>query len=302
MWRQRGARLTLVAACLAVGLEVGARHALGLGDPPLYRSHPTIDYLLAPDQTCRPFGNRFEVNAYGMRSDPFPARKTRRDELRVLVFGDSVTNGGSLIDQGDLATQRAAEALRSRLRRPVVVGNVSGGGWGPANWLAYTEEFGLLDADATLLVVNAGDAAHAPARSPEAADLATRKPFLASTHGLRYLRLALVGRSRPAGPTVSALPALDALLRRLAAESRVALLLHPLRSELEDGKPAGGAGRIRSLAEARGVAVVELAPFYAGAALDDLYRDAIHPTSLGQQRIGRALAETIAALLSASAL
>ena len=38
-----------------------------------------------------------------MRSEPFSQKKSG-NELRIMVFGDSVVNGGNLIDQEQLAT------------------------------------------------------------------------------------------------------------------------------------------------------------------------------------------------------
>lgn len=55
-----------------VGGEVVARFVLGLGDPPLSVAHPTIEYLLKPNQVVHRFGNRYLVNQYGMQSEPLP--------------------------------------------------------------------------------------------------------------------------------------------------------------------------------------------------------------------------------------
>ena len=126
------ALVALAAVCLlAVGGEWYARTVLGLGDPPLSITHPRIEYLYAPNQDVRRFGKRFLVNDYSMRSAPFAARKGA-DERRVLVFGDSVVNGGNLTDHEDLATTRLAhDLLPFAGGNKVVVGNVSAGSWGP---------------------------------------------------------------------------------------------------------------------------------------------------------------------------
>ena len=98
--------LAAICALLLAG-EWFARSVLGLGDPPLSITHPRIEYLYAPNQDVRRFGKRFLVNDYSMRSAPLAARKGA-DERRVLVFGDSVVNGGNLTDHQDLATTRLA--------------------------------------------------------------------------------------------------------------------------------------------------------------------------------------------------
>jgi hypothetical protein len=142
-----------------------ARARLGLGNPPLSVTHPTIEYLFKPNQDVLRFGNRVRINAYGMRSDDFPTNKAQ-DEFRVLVFGDSVLNGGNLTDQKELATELLSVRLEQALERPVVVGNVSAGSWGPGNWLGYAREYGFFDADAVVLLISTHDYRDNPTFEP----------------------------------------------------------------------------------------------------------------------------------------
>jgi hypothetical protein len=96
-----------LAALIVVAMagEVVARTWLGLGDPPLSITDPEIEYLSKPG-TYHRFGNRIFVNTHHMRSAEFPARRQSPNEVRVMVLGDSVVNGGGLTDQADLATAR----------------------------------------------------------------------------------------------------------------------------------------------------------------------------------------------------
>ena len=145
------------ALLLALVGELGARWILGLGDPPLTVRDPEIEYLFAPNQDVRRFGNRVVYNNVSMRSaDRWSMAKERPEELRVLVLGDSVINGGALTDHARLATTIAQETL-DRPARPVRVGNVSAGSWGPENLLAYVERFGLFDADLAVVVLSTHD-------------------------------------------------------------------------------------------------------------------------------------------------
>ena len=184
------ALVALAAVCLlAVSGEWWARAVLGLGDPPLSITHPRIEYLYAPNQDVRRFGKRFFVNDYSMRSAPLAARKGA-DERRVLVFGDSVVNGGNLTDHQDLATTRLAhDLLPFAGGNKVVVGNVSAGSWGPGNWLAYSQTYGFFEADVVVLVASSHDVADNPTFAPlDPNTHPTRKPLLALTEGLtRYL-------------------------------------------------------------------------------------------------------------------
>ena len=190
--------LAAICALLLAG-EWFARSVLGLGDPPLSITHPRIEYLYAPNQDVRRFGKRFLVNDYSMRSAPLAARKGA-DERRVLVFGDSVVNGGNLTNHQDLATTRLAHDLRPFAGgNKVVVGNVSAGSWGPGNWLAYSQAYGFFEADVVVLVASSHDVTDNPTFAPlDPNTHPTKKPLLALTEGLtrylpRYLPAFLLG-------------------------------------------------------------------------------------------------------------
>jgi len=303
---RRSVLVSTVAAALLIAAELVARFGLGLGDPPLYVEHPSVEYLLAPDQSCSPYGNRFIVNAFGMRSVSFPRSKSSPEELRVMVFGDSVVNGGSLTDHDDLATTRAELELRIRLARPVVVGNVSAGSWGPANWLGYTRDLGLFEAELALVVVSSRDAHDVASFRPlDPSTHPTRKPPLALLDGARLVRRLLTrGRhaSRGSATRRDATPQLAETLDLLAADTRVAVLLHPSLRELESGRLEPGAAQLRAVVESRELPFVELANYYRGADPGALYRDGIHPTSAGQLVLAQAIVETVELLRSGQSL
>jgi hypothetical protein len=69
---------------------------------------------------------------------------------RVIAFGDSVLNGGSLSDQSSIATTLASDS-------ETFYGNVSAGSWGPANMLAWIDEYGLLDAEVAIILISSHD-------------------------------------------------------------------------------------------------------------------------------------------------
>lgn len=157
-----GAAILLV---LLISGELFCRFYLGLGDPPLSVADSKIEYLCKPGSYHR-FGNHFFVNQYFMRSGPLSKAKTDPSELRVMVVGDSVINGGGQTDDSQLATSLLQNRLHAALGRPVYVGNISAGSWGPPNELAYLERFGLFEADCLVLVVSSHDYADAPTFEP----------------------------------------------------------------------------------------------------------------------------------------
>lgn len=153
-------RAGMWAGCLMLGAviagELGARYIVGLGDPPLFVLDPEIEYLLKPGQKCRRFGHDYVVNAQSMRSEDFAVKKPE-GQLRVMVIGDSVVNGGGKIDQSELATTLLQRELAATLKRDVVVGNISAPSWGPPNQLAYVKKYGIFDADVVVIVSNSDD-------------------------------------------------------------------------------------------------------------------------------------------------
>lgn len=182
--------MLVIGALVAIGLAEGyARFGLGLGDPPLTVRDPQIDYIFAPSRTYSRFGNQITYNAFSMRADDVAPTKQDPDELRVLVMGDSVINGGALTDDVDLATRIAQARLAKELDRPVWVGNVSAGSWGPGNLLAYTHKYGWFDADMVLIVLSSHDIADVPDFEPDLGpDFPSETPLLALEEGMsRYL-------------------------------------------------------------------------------------------------------------------
>src|ERR1035437_846257 len=114
----------LVMAAILIVLELFCRYYLGLGDPPLSRADPEIEYLFVGPRVYHRFGNTIEYNKFSMRTRNFAGIRTDPREIRVMVCGDSVINGGALTDQKDIATSRIERRLIEQYKRPAVVMNV----------------------------------------------------------------------------------------------------------------------------------------------------------------------------------
>jgi lysophospholipase L1-like esterase len=303
-WRRWGIRIGVALVLMLVAGELFARFYLGLGDPPLMQADATVEYLFKPDQDCRRFGNRIKYNHYSMRSEDFPQKKTDPNELRVLVVGDSVVNGGALTDHAKLATTLLRDRLAADLKRPVVVGNVSAGSWGPPNELAYLKKYGLFDADVLVIVVSSHDYADAPTFEPVIGSAAapSRKPVLALVEGFeRYLLPRL--RAAETGPPPTTSPAgIESCLASLAemiemgrkAGAKVIVVHHVERRETP-AKPAAGHAEILGRARASGVEPVQMGAAFEAARQrgEDPYLDDIHPNATGQRVMADVLVEAV---------
>lgn len=304
--------VVVLIACTVIG-EAFARFILGLGDPPLTMEHPKIEYMFKPNQDVQRFGNRILINAYGMRSEAFPARDTGA-ELRVLVFGDSVVNGGNQTDHSKLATTILAQQLRSSTTQIVRVANVSAGSWGPGNWLAYVREYGFFNADAVVLVISSHDAGDNPTFAPLNPQTHPQsRPMLALWEGItRYLpRYLPQGNSKGTSESVNpgaittdaamqqGLADLDAFLALAQAQTpKVLVVQHPERSEIERNLFQPGHAAIYKLATERGISVIQFSPvlkrvFTTGG---NPYRDNIHINDHGQRELAGVIGDGLLAL------
>jgi hypothetical protein len=310
-WRRRVVfAFVICLVTLAVG-ELFARFYLGLGDPPLSIADPEIEYLFAPNQHCRRFGNTITYNQYSMRATPdFPKQKTDPNELRVMVLGDSVINGGVQTDDSQTATALLQHKLQEKLHRPVLVGNISAGSWGPANLLAYIDRHGLFDADVVVIVLSSHDYADAPTFTPTVGvspSFPDQKPILALQEGFsRYLlpRLRRGGSNLNEMPSVAeaksedidaSLAALESLIMTANfAGSEILVAFHSTITELKAGSLPGRA-RIEEVVAAAGVRWFDLTPPHhiGGPHNADCYRDDIHLNSRGQAIVADTLATNI---------
>lgn len=231
---------------LLVAAELGAR-LLGLADAPVLIADPEIEYLHKPSTSYTRLGKRISFNSHSMRSP-------EGDEFNVLVFGDSVVNGGSRIDQEDLATA----ILERKLGKPV--GNVSAGSWGPQNMLAYAKRYGFFGARVVVIVLSTHDYLDAPTFAPVEAP-----PLFA-------LEALLPKRAPPSRPASTEGP-LREFLRLAKAQGRVIVAQHLERGEAEPSKD------IAAIAASEGAEVLPIRiPTSA-------YRDFIHPNEAGQAAI-----------------
>jgi hypothetical protein len=299
--------LLLAAIVLLACGELLARYYFGLGHPPLSQTHPTIEYLFKPNQKVYRFGNLFSTNRYGMRSADFPPQKAIPDELRVIVYGDSVVNGGNLTDQSHLATTYLQRTLASELQRPVVVGNVSAGSWGPPNELAYLRQFGFLDADIAVLVLSSSDYADAPTFEPlNPMTHPTETPLSALWEGItRYLPRFIGGKvTNESGvvPDAQEVPNKADIEISLSAERefleaaktqgvKILVVQHWTESELHSHRPLQGHTDIRRIAAEVAVPICDDVNGLEAkiAAGKNPFRDDIHLNEEGQSALAKLL-------------
>lgn len=304
--------VSVLVVLFLVGAELFSRFYWGLGTPPLLMTHPTIEYLYQPNQDIQRFRNRILINQYGMRSAPFQPKK-EPDELRVIVFGDSVVNGGNSTDHNALATTILQEQLNQvSQHKKVVVGNISAGSWGPGNWLAYLREYGDFDADVIALVISSHDYFDNPKFEPlDGYFYPQRRPVSAVVEGVtRYVPQVLGWRSPPKlDPSDTAkakgLSDLKDFLQ-LAKRSGATVIVfqHLGKAEMVRKQPYLGYPRVRELCKSLNIPTVSLRPYFQQAIEQGQspYQDDIHPSDSGHRLIAQAMLEGLQTIDCSSGL
>ncbi|MBL9150557.1 MAG: SGNH/GDSL hydrolase family protein [Phycisphaerae bacterium] len=292
-------------AVTIVAAELTLRLAFGLGTPVRAVLDPEIEYLLAPNQDVRRFGCRTITNDVGMRSRPISATRTDPNERRILVIGDSVVNGGAVTDHEALATTIAERSLQEAWGRPVFVGNISAGSWGPPNQEAYLRRFGWFDADLVILVLSSTDAADDRSPPPRTrAPLPTEAPWSALGELVsRYLLPRLSRNDEPAPASADRLDepeavlscrtALSAMLETAASRGiPVVVLQHWELPELEAGSARPGHDLIAVTVDEHHVPRHDLREWLPKSSEPRIFfRDHIHLSNEGQAVLAHALTE-----------
>lgn len=297
---------------LTIAAELSLRYILGLGDPALSVAHPEIEYMFQPDQDVRRFGNRILVNQYGMRTQPISPAKQPDEKLRVMVFGDSVVNGGNLTDHQQLATTIVQNKLEDSENGSVVVGNISAGSWGPGNWLAYAREYGFFDADKIILVVSSHDYTDNPDFAPLDPNTHPQtKPTLAlqefyNRYLSRYLpkspfktekSLAQTSEKANVSPTknqgASDLSQFLSLAKSTGAD--VYVIQYWEKSEIKRETANKGNQKIAQLAEKLNLPVWQTKSLFVDAYSQNRepFRDNIHPSNLGQELLAQLMLDIL---------
>jgi len=294
---------------LLVTAELFARFVLGLGTPPLSVTHPTIEYMYKPNQDVFRFGNRFIVNEFGMRTKPFSKNRESINQIRVMIFGDSVINGGNLTDHQSLATTILTAAWKEELNVDVIVGNISAGSWGPGNWLAYAKEYGFFDADLVVIVLSSHDFNDNPEFKPlNSQSYPQVSPKFAILEGIirylpRYLRKIVPSKPEPTTEifqeiTTKGIDDLASFIE-LARESTpyVFSFQYPTRNEATSGQKDIGYKQIHETCVNSKIPIYSLHDAFHMAIQNgmDPYRknDAIHPNDIGQKLIAAEIRRNI---------
>jgi lysophospholipase L1-like esterase len=299
----------LCAAILLVCVETGLRWRFGLGRPLLIYLDDSYGYAYRPAQDLKRFGNRVYYNHEGLRSEELQSIPEEVHE-RILCVGDSVTNGGTVIDQSETypyILQR--QLLKSGLRVQVL--NASAGGWAVENELNYLQAKGLYQSRVVILEIASHDLYQKKSTEKEVAknpNFPVHPPLSATSELFaRYLLPRVVNslkslRREYSDPMIKAeyqecralLGRMVSLVHRQNAEAIVMLI--PDRDEAMRGRyKQDHISDLRGVCQLPSCRFIEALdrfhePIRSGATL---YRDDVHPNQAGNQVMANTALEAL---------
>ena len=132
---------------LLVFLSEAILRVVGFGEPVLYQNND--NYTLKPNQEVRRFkGSKLIINELGMRTNY--KWSDNRNIKKILFFGDSVSFGGSYIDNSNLFSEKFC-----KLKQNSICGNYGTNGYKLDNINLRIEEIAnLIDFDHIIIVTS----------------------------------------------------------------------------------------------------------------------------------------------------
>jgi len=303
-------KILLVILTTVIGLsaisEIGLRLTKGFGNPPLYIADDEIGYLLAPNQKLRRSGNLIATNQYSMRHSEITSAK-ERDSKRIFLLGDSVVNGSWWSDQGNILSALLGKKLETKSDRSVEVFNASTNSWGPRNELAYLKRYGLFDADTLILVINTDDlfatkptslvvgTPSYPNQAPTLALIELYQFYFATPQLIPELEKLRSARGENLEANLAAIKEIKAIA--IESNAKFILALTPLLKEFKEGSTKEEAKARKSLQDLVAKENINYLDFWQiwsdFPQPEFLYRDRIHPSPQGNNKIIEQLTSVI---------
>jgi hypothetical protein len=275
---------------------------LGLGHPILYYTNASFRYAQQPNQRqARRRGAAVTIDSKGLRGTRDWAATA---DAKILFVGDSVTWGGTYIDDRDVFSDGACANLERALAKRFVCGSASANGYGTDNMAARIRHMNVADEGALVVTLIAADTIRGLADA-EGQFLFTRRPpppfralwevsTFAAWRTFHLLRpLAERRADNDLNVAERSLDNLFAALRETARPSRkVLLVLSPMRDEL-NGRESELTRHVRVLLAHSGFEVLDLHADVSAAVAPGFYYDAMHLDVVGHrfyaERIARQL-------------
>ena len=288
-------------------IEAGLRLFFGLGQRPIYIADAEIGYLLAPNQNIRRLGKLTIINQYSMRTQeikPSPPENTKR----LFLIGDSIANGAWWTDQNETISALMQQQIQEKSSQTIEVLNASANSWGPRNQLAYLQRFGTFDAEIIILLMNTDDFF---ALKPTGLGVGKDKnyPDKQPSSAIGEILEKLFERSQPipgmaevygekgdrVGFNLEAIEKMKAIATQ--NNSQFMIVLTPLKREVDNDPKQHeqwARQRLEEWINNNNIPFIDfLKTFQEQENSDNLYRDHIHLSSVGNQLVSEKITQLI---------
>ncbi|MCC6181487.1 MAG: hypothetical protein IT237_06605 [Bacteroidia bacterium] len=153
MRKQKIIKWGVISLAIFIFIELALRYFYGFCDAVLIREDSDYEYIAIKNQKRKRFGKTIMYNSLSMRSN-----ELNPQSIKVLGFGDSFINGGTLTEQDSLATSILSDSLSKLYKKDIQFLNISAGSWGPDNCFAYLKKHGDFQSKYFILFVSSHDA------------------------------------------------------------------------------------------------------------------------------------------------
>lgn len=128
---------------------------IGLGKPIIYKTNLSYRYAPMPNQSVDRFnGSKVTINSAGLRATQ---EWNIVNNNKILFFGDSVTYGGSYIDDKEIFSEITCRILKENSNKNYLCGNSGVNGYGIENIKNRILHGEVQDQQWTVVILNAED-------------------------------------------------------------------------------------------------------------------------------------------------
>lgn len=277
--------------------------SVGLGDPILFYTNQTYRMAPQPDQkTERLKGAKVTIDSKGLRSE---RDWTSPADAKILFIGDSITWGGTYIDDKDTFAQRVCARLEAVTNKTFVCGNAGVNGYGTDNMAERVRHKNVDDETILVVTLISHDALRGMAditrgffytRQPP-------KPFKAVWEAAGYVIWRVSGylfpirgpnRGKPERQVAEqSLEGLFSAIRETDRHGRqVLFVLSPFKPELA-GPESNLTKQVRAILQRSGFDFIDFHSEYDAALSDGFFYDDAHLDVLGHKFYAERIAERL---------
>ena len=297
-----------ITLLLLLGLVEFALRYVGLGDPVVYNTNLTFRYYSAPNQKkSRIGGASVSINEHSLRATRSWSESAK---FKVLFFGDSVTYGGSYIDDKQLFSELVCERLNKPTSRDYLCGNAGTNAYGTDNIANRITHDSINDENLLVVTLIGGDAfrslqnisalpyfMESPAYLP-----ATQEIVLHAAYNLMNRVRGAPSNDDAAMDTATAKNSLLNLKQTLLAQSKlgksIILVVSPSKDEAIKGKLEDGTMLIHQVfgKDDGRIRVINMIDHVSTSDIQKIFYDDIHLNEAGHALFANVIADVVKSL------